>query len=487
MPSSFVVRVRSVDDGVASAGLRAGITKIQSELGVSPTFPPEVEAAAAAATAAPRLPDLDCTDVAFVTIDPPGSRDLDQALHISRDGTGYVVRYAIADVAAFVAPGDPVDAEAHRRGETLYGVDSKVPLHPPVLSEGAASLLPGQLRPALLWTIRLDADGARTDVRVERAQVRSTAQLTYEEAQQAVDGGTAAESLVLLGEVGELRLGREAERGGVSLPLPEQEVDVQGDRWHLEFREQLPVERWNAQISLLTGFAAADLMLYARVGVLRTLPAPDPRDVQRLHRTARALGIAWPAELLYPDFVRSLDPSIPAHAAMVNASARLLRGSGYVAFDGETPAQPQHAALASEYAHVTAPLRRLVDRYTGEVCLALCAGTEVPEWVRAVLPGLPKTMQSSNSRAHTYEAAVLDLVEAGVLSERVGEVFDGVVVDVDDKDERRGVVAIHDPGVEARVVAAVPLPLGTDVRVRLAVADVERRKVEFALADGVSG
>ncbi|WP_028645056.1 RNB domain-containing ribonuclease [Nocardioides sp. URHA0020] len=481
MPSNRVVRVRTVDDGVAVVELRAGLDQILTELDVVPAFPPEVEAAARAAAAAPRLPDLDRTDIPFVTIDPPGARDLDQAMHLSRDGSGYVVQYAIADVAAFVTAGDPIDVEANRRGETLYGADTKVPLHPPVLSEGAASLLPDEVRPALLWTIRLDAEGTRTDARVERARVRSTAQLTYDEVQQALDAGTTDETQLLLKEIGEIRIGREAARGGISLPLPEQDVDIEGDRWHLEFRKQLPVEQWNAQISLLTGFAAADLMLYAEVGLLRTLPLPDPRDVQRIHRTARALGIEWPAELLYPDFIRSLDPSIPSHAAMVNACARLLRGSGYVAFDGETPAQPLHSALAEEYAHVTAPLRRLGDRYAGEVCLALCAGTDVPAWVRAALPGLPATLRTSSGRARSYERAVLDLVEAGVLADDVGQTFAGVVVDIDDKDPHRGVVVVHDPDVEARVVSTASLPLGTDVRVRLSVADVASRKVEFEL------
>ncbi|CAI9404405.1 RNB domain-containing ribonuclease [Nocardioides sp. T2.26MG-1] len=481
MPSSRVVRVRSVRDGVAAAALRDGIAQIQADLEVTAEFPPEVEEAAAASAAAPRLPDLDRTGLPFVTIDPAGALDLDQALHIERDGDGYVVQYAIADVAAFVTAGDPVDVEANRRGETLYGADSKIPLHPRSISEDAASLLPGQVRPALLWTIRVDGEGGRTDVRVERARVRSVAQLSYDEAQRAIDAGTGAPVLTLLKEVGELRLAREADRGGVSLPLPEQEVDVEGEEWRLEFRKQLPVEQWNAQISLLTGFAAASLMVYARVGLLRTLPPPDPRDVQRLHRTARALRIDWPAEQLYPDFIRSLDPSIPSHAAMVNASTRLLRGSGYVAFDGEMPADPQHSALASEYAHVTAPLRRLGDRYAGEVCLALCAGTEVPAWVLAALPDLPKTLQASGARARSYERQVVDLVEAGVLRSRVGEVFDGVVVDVDEKDPRRGVVVIHDPDVEARLVGAEPLPLGTDVRVRLTTADLAARTVEFTL------
>jgi exoribonuclease R len=461
--------------------LRRGIAAIQQELGVTPEFPPEVEQAAERAARSPRLPDLDLTDVPFVTIDPASSMDLDQALHIERDGDGYVVHYAIADVAAFVEPGDPVDEEANRRGETLYGADSKVPLHPKVLSEGAASLLPDQDRPALVWTIKVDADGEGTEVEVARALVRSRAKLDYESVQRDVDAGTADEVFTLLGEVGELRKKREAVRGGVSLPLPEQEIDVDEDHWSLSFRRMLPVEEWNAQISLLTGMAAASLMVYARVGLLRTLPPPDARDVQRLHRTAKALDIEWPAELLYPDFIRSLDPELPNHAAMVVACTRLLRGSGYVAFDGEVPEQPEHSALASEYAHVTAPLRRLGDRYAGEICLALCAGTEVPSWVTERLAELPKTLQASGHKAHQYENAILALVEAAVLHPHVGDTFPAVVVQVDDEDPRTGDVVVQEPAIEATITSKGELPLGTDVQAKLVEADVSARTVRFEL------
>src|SRR6476661_8712733 len=202
MPSNRVVKVRSSGDSVTAQEMRDGIAAIQAELDVTPTFPQAVERAAAEAAASPRLPELDRTDIPFVTIDPESARDLDQAMHIERSGDGYVVHYAIADVAAFVAAGDPVDVEANRRGETLYGADSKIPLHPTVLSEGAASLLPDQVRPALVWTIRVDATGEGTDVKVERARVRSTARLDYEGAQRAIDDGSAPESLALLAEVG---------------------------------------------------------------------------------------------------------------------------------------------------------------------------------------------------------------------------------------------------------------------------------------------
>ncbi|MEU6137454.1 RNB domain-containing ribonuclease [Nocardioides sp. NPDC047086] len=487
MGSARIIRVASADDGVAATTLRDGIAALQAELGVTAEFSPEVEEAAAAAAADPRLPELDRTDLPFVTIDPETSMDLDQALHLERDGDGYVVHYAIADVAAFVAPGDPVDLEANRRGESLYAADAKIPLHPKVLSEGAASLLPDQVRPALLWTHRLDASGEGTDSFVERALVRSRAKLSYAGVQKMFDGegfGEAeyAESLELLKEIGEKRIALEAARGGVNLPLRDQEISVEGDRWSLEYRDLLPVEDWNAQISLLTGFAAADMMVYARVGLLRTLPAPDPRDVQRLHRTARALGLEWPAEMLYPDFIRSLDGKNGKHAAMAIACTRLLRGSGYASFNGELPELTEHSALANEYMHVTAPLRRLIDRYAGEVCLALCADEPVPDWVVSAFTTLPDTMRSSGRTSGAYERGVVDLVEAGLLSQRIGETFAAVVVEVDDEDKQKGSITVEEPAIEARVTGTTALPLGEEVSVRLETADVAARKVSFTIS-----
>ena len=474
--SERVLRVRH-----GAAELRERIRAIQGELEVEVDFPPAVVRAAADAARSARLPDVDRTDIPFVTIDPPGARDLDQALHLQRDGDGYVVHYAIADLGAFVEPGGVIDREAHRRGESLYGGDTIIPLHPRELSEGAASLLPDQVRPAYLWTIRLDADGAETDARVERARVRSRAQLDYAGAQKQVDDGSAPELLQVLREVGELRVHQEAARGGVNLPMPEQVVDCSVDPWRLEFRELLDVETWNAQISLLTGFAAASMMVYARIGILRTLPPPAPEAVTRLHRTARALGIDWPAEQTYPDFIRSLDPRTPSHEAMAVAATTLLRGAGYAAFDGEIPAEAEHAALASEYAHVTAPLRRLVDRYGLEICVALSAGAVVPDWIRAALHDLPDTMQRSGRKARAYEHAVLDLVEATTLESRVGERFAGVVVSAEDDDPHQGDAVVRDPAVEARVAGDSPLPVGEEVELVLAEADPATRTVRFAL------
>jgi exoribonuclease R len=452
---------------------------IQRELELPLGFAPEVEAAAAKAAAAPRLPVLDRTDIALVTIDPATSMDLDQALHVERIDSGYRVHYAIADVAAFVTAGDAVDIEANRRGETLYGADAKIPLHPKVLSEGAASLLPGQLRPALLWTIELDSHGEIATVDVRRARVKSRARFDYVGVQQHIDAGSAEPLWAVLREIGERRQQREQARGGISLPLPEQEISVDSGRWTLSFRARLPVEDWNEQISLLTGMAAAQLMVQAKVGLLRTLPEPQSADLDRLRMTAKALAIDWPPGMSYPDFIRCLDPSRDVHVAMLAASTTVLRGAGYVAFNGTLPAQPMQSAIAAEYTHATAPLRRLVDRYVGEVCVALCAKQSVPEWALAALPGLPATMQSSAHRAGLYEKYVLDLAEAAVLAPRVGETFDGAVVEVSAGNPDKGTVIVRDPAVEASVWGTGALPLGAEVRVKLVEADPGTRTTRF--------
>ncbi len=471
-----------VADAGVPAPIRSGIRRLRDALEVPDGFDVAVAAEAEQAAAAPRTPTLDRTDLELVTIDPEGSMDLDQAVHIERRGRGYEVHYAIADVGAWVTPGGLVDAEARRRGQTFYAPDRRAPLHPPQLSEAAASLLAdGTPRPALLWTIVLDADGAQTDARVERAWVRSRARLTYEGVQRTLDADRGSQTLRLLRTVGRLRLEAEAERGGVSLRIPEQEVHVEAGQWRLTFREPLDVEGWNAQISLLTGGAAAGLMLAGGVGLLRTLPPAQQQAVDTLRRTAKALRIAWPGSMSYPELVRSLDPAQPTHLAMMNACTLLFRGAGYLAFDGAVPeGNVRHGALAMPYAHVTAPLRRLVDRFAGEVCLALSAGTEVPEWVRSALADLPRLMQQSDSRAKKYERGIVDLLEALVLAPHVGEEFPATVVDAD-PDKGFGVVHLNEHAVES-VVRGRGLDLGAEIRVRLTEADLDSGRTTFVPA-----
>ncbi|MDO4655558.1 RNB domain-containing ribonuclease [Actinomyces sp.] len=517
---------------------------------VPTAFPPEALAEAEAAAGAwaqdgpaRLLADgaRDARDLELVTIDPPGSMDLDQAVLLERlpaqadqaaqpstaageagdapePSATYRVHYAIASLATFVTPGGALDAELRRRGETIYAPDAATPLHPEVLSHGAASLLQGAERPACLWTIDLDERGEVVSARVERALVRSRARLTYAQVQAAIDGQGAlpqeapADLPELLAEIGRLRLEREAARGGISMTTPEQVVEVteaaeatevpesvsptadldpaeSAERpgpagYRLAYRVPVPAEQYNAQISLLTGMCAARIMVECGVGILRTLPPARPEDYARLRRVAGALGIDWPAAQPYPELVRGLDHAVPAHAAFMEQAMSLFRGSGYLAFgvggvgvpaDDEAADSEEavHSAIAARYAHVTAPLRRLVDRYGEEVCIAACAQVPVPEWVLQALPDLPGVMEQTGKRARAIGRGALTALEALVLRGHEGEVFDGVITSERDG---RGELVLAEPAVVTEIRAGKKvsdggLPVGERVRVRLLSAD----------------
>jgi exoribonuclease R len=343
-----------------------------------------------------------------------------------------------------------------------------------------ASLLPDVVRPAVLWRIDLDSSGQQVEVDVERALVRSRAKLSYGQVQRSIDATDAADHLRCLREVGLLRQEREVERGGIDVRVPDQEIEDDGPGYRLAMRAPHPVEAWNAQISLLTGMSAARMMLDAGVGIVRTMPPPAPEDYERLRRTAAGLEIAWPREKSYAELVRDLDPRQPAHAAFLNLVTVLLRSAGYTVVDrpvdDDEPAVMRHAAVASAYAHVTAPLRRLVDRYAAECCLSIASGVPVPDWVLAALPTLPDEMRAADQRARALDRACVDLVESVLLESHVGEEYSAVVVD-----ERKDydVVQLHWPAVRAQVRGG-GLGLGNRVTLRLTAADPARRSIQFA-------
>ncbi len=466
--------------------LLAGFQRVRDELDVPTGFRPEVLAEAeAAAAAGPTLPpgaDTEPTDrreLELVSIDPPGSRDLDQAFTALRKRGRYRVYYAIADPASFVAPGGAVDLEARRRGVTLYSPDRRTSLHPEVLSEGAASLLPGEDRPAILWTIDLDRDGSIAETHVERSMVRNRAALSYGEAQGRLAETDAPKALRLLREIGRLRQEQERLRGAVSLQLPAQEIRCDDDGYQLHYEQSLPVESWNAQISLLTGIAAAAIMIEAGEGILRTLPPAGENEVDRLRRVARGLHVGWADSVSYAERVRELDPNIPNEAALLAAAASGLRGAGYEAFhDGQIPDEPEHSAIASTYAHVTAPLRRLCDRFANEVLLAAVAGRPTPDWAAEALDELPAIMNEARARDRRLERAQLDFMEAVVLADRVGDEFEAVVTAARDGEST---VQLEEPAVITRL--DLDLELGDHVELRLVAVDPASRSIEFEPID----
>jgi len=425
---------------------------IRDELDIPSSYPPAAVAeAAAVASSVPVEPvkGAEPEAIPFVTLDPVGSMDLDQAVHLEREGDGYLVRYAIADVASFVAPGGPLAAETWRRGSTLYSPDTNTPLHPIELSAGAASLLPGVERPAVLWTIHLDGRGEPTEVDVRRTTITSVAQLNYPAVQSDADAGSLHSSIELLPEIGKLRRLRSLERNAISLDIPDSEIVRRPDGlWTLELRAILDVEQYNAEISLLTGICAATIMLNGGIGLLRTLPSPTSEQVEALRKTTAVLGIPWPESMSAGEVISGLNGAEPRDAAFLEDAVRLLRGAGYTPFDGTEPKRREHGGVGAPYAHVTAPLRRLADRYATEICLALHAGEPVPGWAREALPDLPKTMGAADRKASELSKACAGAVSAFVLHGREGEEFDATVLQLEPP-KQRAVVILHEPPVRA--------------------------------------
>ncbi|MDO5722372.1 MAG: RNB domain-containing ribonuclease [Actinomycetaceae bacterium] len=437
------------------------------------------------------IPATDATCLPLVTIDPPQSTDLDQAVAIFSLPSGparYLLIYAIASVATFVEPGSPLDEHAWQRGTSVYLPDETTPLYPETISSGAGSLLPQETRPSCVWTMALDEDGNLLAADVHRALVRSRAKLSYADMQAAVEGDqlpggqqVPADLAQLFETVGRLRQAREVARGGVSARIPEQVAVREGSELTLQYRANTVTEEWNAQISLLTGMAAAKMMRAGNAGIVRTLPPAQERDLKRLRAVAGALGISWPAQVSYPQMVRNLDPKEATHAAFLLEATSLFRGSGYRAFGvRNTEPLPRslsegiiHAAINAEYAHVTAPLRRLADRYALEVCLAHCAGTSVPEWVREKLDDLPKAMATTGSRAGRAGREAVAALQALVLEGHEGQVFRGAAVD--ERGEKM-LVMLSNPAVLATCDADLELGMVGDFK--LVAVDVQQRRVE---------
>ncbi len=490
----------NVDD--SSDQLAAALAALRTELELPGDYPAGAVEEAREAVADLKLPERDLRDIPFVTIDPATSTDLDQALFIERTGDGYKVLYAIADVPSFVAPGGALDTETRRRGQTFYAPDGRIPLHPEVISEHAGSLLAEQDCGAFVWDFVLDAKAEAVTVTVGRATVRSRAKLSYKGVQEQIDDGTAPPVLQLLKEVGLKRVELERLRGGASLNMPEQEIvqAADGGGYRIVSAPSLPVEDWNAQISLMTGMAAAQLMLDGKVGILRTMPAPDERSLRHFKRQTTALGKPWDGRISYGEYLRTLDASDPKQLAILHSAGTLFRGANYTPFDGEVPEVVIQAAIGAPYAHTTAPLRRLIDRFVLVICEALSNNHDIPAWAREALPSLPEIMASSDQLAGRLERAAVDTVEAALVANHIGQEFDAVVISgskpngsgngngngkgngtgkANGNGGPYGIVQIREPAVTARCDG--DLESGTEVRVRLVKADIASREIRFEL------
>ncbi len=140
----------------------------------------------------------------------------------------------------------------------------------------------------------------------------------------------------------------------------------------------------------------------------------------------------------------------------------------------EIPGDASHFAIGAPYAHVTAPLRRVCDRYANEILLAVEVGRPAPDWATETLVSLPAVMGRARQRERAFEKAVLDLVEVLVLESNPGQQFEATVVDVRSD---RSVVALSEPAIVAELDAV--LDLGSRIRVELTGVERAERRLTF--------
>ncbi|WP_019832111.1 RNB domain-containing ribonuclease [Sphingomonas sp. PR090111-T3T-6A] len=450
--------------------LADGLAALRAEFQVPAGFPPAVLAAAEAAACRPFTEHADRTAMRFVTLDPASSTDLDQAFAIEQAGGDILLHYAIADVAWFVTDGDAIDAETWTRGETLYLPDGKAGLHPPILGEQAASLLPNGDRAAVIFTVRVGGDGKSVLEGAERAVIRSAAKLAYETV-------TPEDLPPDFEELARRIDAAETARGAARVDPPEQEV-ARGDdgRLRLAFRPRRISEDRNAALSLATNLAVADALQAHRTGLFRVMAGPNPGAIARLRHTAEAFGLDWPAGQSLDQFSQVLSANDPRQAAFMLAIRRAGNGASYAPYrDGVTP---WHTAMAATYAQATAPLRRLADRYVIRAALAVANGQPVPDAVSAAFERLPPVMARADARSGQIERAVIDLAETVLLADHEGELFTATVTDIDDRGAR---IQLCDRPVVARV-ATDGLHPGDTIRVKLDGVDMARRMIRFEAA-----
>ena len=439
-------------------------------------FPPEVLAEAERGRGArPGAgPDrVDATDIELVTIDPPGSKDLDQARRRRpARGDGFRVHYAIADLGAVVAPG----RRAGRRGAPPRADRLPARRLGAAAPAGAVRAAPRACCPDGPRAGRAVDDrprrrgASRSSVDVRRAVVRSRARLDYAGVQADVDAGRLHPAIAALPEVGPAAPGAGAcARGAIELELPEQEVVPDAGDGRLDgagAAAALAVEDWNAEISLLTGMSAAGSCSTPGSGCCARCPHRTPSAVAALRRTAQRLGIDWPdGATAARGAGRAARRHAPPALALRRAATTLLRGAGLHrvrrAAGVAPPADPGHGGhrRAVRARHRAAAAAGGPLRHRGVPGASRRASSRA-DWLRAALPTLPELMAASDALAGKVERACVDRTEAALLAGRVGEAFE-VVVLRSERPRRRA-----RRGVPARPAGAGPVHRGAAGRAR---------------------
>ena len=459
----------------AKKALAQGFASIAKQFQLPGSFAPGVRLAAEESSLAIRkngrplweVDRRDATSIPLVTLDPATSTDLDQAFAIERDGDELVLKYALADVSAFVSAGGVIESEAWNRGVTIYGLSEKIPLYPKVISQNAASLLPDGPRPAILVSVAICPKGNVALRSIERVVCASRAKLAYD----TVD----LKSIPFLEEFARRMWSDEVCRGAIRVEFPQQEIvcdPLAPGGVRLVLRARNIAESVNATLSLAANMAIASLFLKSQAGLFRVMDEPTDRAVSQLRRTAHALGIDWPVNEILRDLQRRMDAKNMTHQRFLLEARRAGGRASYATYDSEK--KPWHAAIAASYVHATAPMRRLADRYVLDLAYLLANGQSVPTVLTEKIRELPVVMARGEGRASNVDRAVIDLLEAVSLQHRIGEILVAEVVDAE-----AGIVQTIDSAIRSKATQLHGVENGAKVRVRIDLADPAKRTVRL--------
>ena len=267
----------------------------------------------------------------------------------------------------------------------------------------------------------------------------------------------------------------ETARGAVRVEFPQQEVIVDESApggVRLVLRARVLSESINSTLSLAVNMAIGSLLQNAQLGLFRVMDEPEPHVVASLRRTAHALGIIWAPTESLRDLQSRMDPENFSHQRFLLDARRAGGRARYAVYNSHKPAW--HSAIGATYAHATAPMRRLADRYVLDLAYLIANKLEVPPaWIDQIAQ-LPAVMDRCEGRASNVDRAVIDLLEAVSLQHRIGEILEAEVVDA-----ATGIVQTHDSAIRAKATKLPKTENGAIVRVRIDVADPTTRTVRL--------
>jgi ribonuclease R len=377
---------------------------------------------------------IDLRKVPLVTIDGEDARDFDDAVWAERDGGGWHCIVAIADVSWYVRPGDALDREGYKRGNSVYFPDRVVPMLPEELSNGWCSLRPDEDRGCLAVHFWLDKDGNKLRHKFVRAMMRSAARLTYTQVQQARDGqpddltGPLVEPVIapLYGAWNALFAARQR-RGVLELDLPERKVDIAEDGRVLgiKVRERFDSHKLIEDFMIQANVCAAEeLERVHKPCMYRIHDQPSLEKLDSLREFLSSMELSLPkGQVLRPAQLNLILEKVKGSANEVLVNEVMLRSQAQAVY---SPENLGHFGLGlARYAHFTSPIRRYADLL---VHRALVSGLQLGEGGLPpdCVPDFPdwgEHISMTERRAATAEREAVDRYVTAFLADRVGAAF----------------------------------------------------------------